>query len=105
MASNDFDIKLNELSSSIQELPEVRQFYELRQTILADPVLMRLDRLKRFHQRQMATSMHLEQSYQKHKRLYQTYESKYDRHPLVVNYMQVRETVYQLLQQIKAIIE
>ena len=105
MSAKEFEAKLTKLASSLQNLPEVRQFYELRQTILTDASLMRLDRLKRFHQRQMATSMHDERSYQKHKRLYQAYEAKYECHPLVVNYVQVRETVYQLLNQIKAIIE
>jgi len=105
MSPTDFEIKLEQLRQRLFDMPEVRQFFETRQRILADATLTRYDRLKRKHQRAMAANMHDRDTYEREKRLYSRYAAAYDNHPLVINYRYLRETVYQLLDQIKAILE
>ena len=99
------ELLVEELSDALLQLPEVIGFFKARDEINQNEYLQKVLRLKIFHQKKLLKNKNnvLKRDY--HQRLYDKYAHAYDQSPLVKNYLYLRDIVYDLLMQIKTIIE
>jgi cell fate (sporulation/competence/biofilm development) regulator YmcA (YheA/YmcA/DUF963 family) len=93
------------LKQELLNTPEMVRFFQIQKEIQDNDELMKWNKTMREHQRLMTKNVDDEIKYSKHKKQYEQYQIKYDNHPLVVNYRYQKEIVYDLLNQLKTIIE
>jgi cell fate (sporulation/competence/biofilm development) regulator YmcA (YheA/YmcA/DUF963 family) len=96
---------IDQLAKAIQTLPEVKQFFSLREQILKDPFLNEQQALMKHHQKIMMKHIADADIYKKHQEAYKRCQADFDEHPLVVNYVTLKEQLSPLLNQLQSIIE
>jgi cell fate (sporulation/competence/biofilm development) regulator YmcA (YheA/YmcA/DUF963 family) len=96
---------LQQLQAQLLALPEVREFFSLRDAIGQDPFLIEQQRLMKHHQKLMMQTLTDQVIYQSHKQAYDHHAQLFNDHPLVQNYQHCKETIAPLLESLKAIIE
>jgi cell fate (sporulation/competence/biofilm development) regulator YmcA (YheA/YmcA/DUF963 family) len=99
------DEGIDQLAKAIKSLPEVQQFFALREQILKDPFLNEQQALMKHHQKIMMKHIADADIYKKHQEAYKQCQSEFDQHPLVVNYVNLKEELSPLLNQLQSIIE
>jgi cell fate (sporulation/competence/biofilm development) regulator YlbF (YheA/YmcA/DUF963 family) len=99
------DEAIDQLGKSIRSLPEVVQFFSLREQILKDPFLNDQQALMKHHQKIMMKHLGDADIYKKHQEAYRQAQTEFDQHPLVVNYVNLKEQLSPLLNQLQSIIE
>ena len=99
------DEGIDQLSKAIKTLPEVKQFFSLREQILKDPFLNEQQALMKHHQKIMMKHIADADIYKKHQEAYKQCQGEFDQHPLVVNYVNLKEQLSPLLNQLQSMIE
>ena len=95
------DEGIAQLTSAIKALPEVQQFFLIREQILKDPFLNEQQALMKHHQKIMMKHIADADIYKKHQEAYKQCQSEFDQHPLVVNYVNLKEELCPLLNQLQ----
>ncbi len=95
----------DELAKTLQALPEVKQFFALREQILKDPFLNEQQEQMKHHQKLMMKHLSDQVIYQRHQTAYRQHQLAFDEHPLVQNYVSLKEQLSPLLNELQAIIE
>lgn len=101
----DFEQQLESLKQDLFALPLVQDFFRLRDAILADPALMKLEQGFQHHQKLMAKCINDDEKYRFHKTEYEKQKEAFDLHPLVSNYLTVKAELEAMLLHIKSILE
>jgi cell fate (sporulation/competence/biofilm development) regulator YmcA (YheA/YmcA/DUF963 family) len=99
------DLIIDELAQTLQNLPEVKAFFDLRQQILIDPFLNEQQTQMKHHQKLMMKHLSETEIYQTHQKAYQLHQRAFDEHPLVINYVSLKEQLSPLIEQLQTIIE
>ena len=102
---NNFEIALNSLKDELFSLNEVKEYFRLKDEIENNAELKDLLLSIGKYQRLMATNIDNNEEYSFAKENYELAMKKYKNHPLIVNFENVKEEVYQIILQIKQIIE
>ena len=92
------DSLIDQLAEAVKTLPEVKQFFALREQILGDPFLNECQEKMKHHQKLMMKVLTDQVVYQEH-------QQAFDQHPLVQNYQTLKEQLSPLLNELQAIIE
>lgn len=95
----------DQLAKAIHDLPEVKQFFSLREQILKDPFLNEQQEQMKHHQKLMMKHLTDPMVYQQHQTAYRQHQQAFDEHPLVQNYVSLKEQLSPLLNELQAIIE
>jgi|688.fasta_scaffold06413_3 cell fate (sporulation/competence/biofilm development) regulator YmcA (YheA/YmcA/DUF963 family) len=96
---------MDRLANTLQDLPEVKQFFALREQILKDPFLNEQQEQMKHHQKLMMKNLAEQSIYQTHQSAYRQHQQAFDEHPLVQNYVSLKEQLSPLLNELQAIIE
>jgi len=96
---------VDRLAQALQDLPEVKQFFSLREQILKDPFLNEQQAQMKHHQKLMMKHLADQVIYQTHQSAYRQHQQAFDEHPLVQNYVSLKEQLSPLLNELQAIIE
>ncbi|MFZ9138954.1 MAG: YlbF family regulator [Bacilli bacterium] len=99
------DALMDRLANALQDLPEVKQFFALREQILKDPFLNEQQVQMKHHQKLMMKHLSEQEIYQTHQSAYRQHQQAFDEHPLVQNYVTLKEQLSPLLNELQAIIE
>ncbi|MFZ9704410.1 MAG: YlbF family regulator [Bacilli bacterium] len=99
------DSLIDQLAEAVKTLPEVKQFFALREQILGDPFLNECQEKMKHHQKLMMKVLTDQVVYQEHQQAYRHYQQAFDQHPLVQNYQTLKEQLSPLLNELQAIIE
>ena len=102
---NNFEESLNSLKEELFNLEEVKAYFKLKNEIENNEELISLTKEISHLQRMMTLNI---DDYEKHldyKTQYEICLKKYNNHPIIVNFENVKEEVYQILTSIKTIIE
>jgi len=91
---------MDRLANTLQDLPEVKQFFALREQILKE----QQEQMKH-HQKLMMKNLAEQSIYQTHQSAYRQHQQAFDEHPLVQNYVSLKEQLSPLLNELQAIIE
>lgn len=102
---SDFESQLQSLKQELFDLPLVKDFFRLRDAILADEALMTLEHGFQHHQKLMAKCINDDEKYRFHKQEYESQKEQFDSHPMVSNYLTVKAELEALLLQMKSILE
>lgn len=98
-------MNVNEALKSVKEEllnePVVMEYFRLLSLIENDKELMDLNEDMRKHQKLMSENMDNDEIYFKEKDLYESLSKEYESNPLIVNFMQVKEEVSNLLHEIE----
>jgi cell fate (sporulation/competence/biofilm development) regulator YmcA (YheA/YmcA/DUF963 family) len=105
MATNKLEETIAALADALQALPEVQQFFALREQILSDPFLNEQQEMMKHHQKLMMKHLSEKEIYQQHQAAYKGHQQAFDQHPLVMNYLTLKEQLAPLLNQLQATIE
>lgn len=100
-----FEEALEEAKSELYQSQEVKTYFALKEAVEKDEELQELLGQLRNLQKEMTLAVMDEEKHQKLKQRYLIVKKQYDDHPMIQNYKNVREQVYQLLLQAKAILE
>lgn len=103
--NKSLEMKLTELKELLFSQPEIKEYFRLRKALEKDRELMEIEAQIRFHQREMSENIANDEKYFQEKGIYETLKKEYDSHPIVANYEAIKIIVYDMLQQIKDIIE
>lgn len=103
--TDKLDETIDHLANALQALPEVQAFFALRKQILADPFLNEQQERMKHHQKLMMKHLSEKTIYQTHQDAYRQHQQAFDTHPLVVNYLTLKEQLAPLLNQLQATIE
>jgi cell fate (sporulation/competence/biofilm development) regulator YmcA (YheA/YmcA/DUF963 family) len=99
------DALIAQLETKLLGLPEVVQFFSLREQILTNPFLNEQQTQMKHHQKLMMKYISEKALYQQHQVAYQQHQQAFDQHPLVQNSVTLKEQLSPLLNELQAIIE
>lgn len=102
---NDFDKKLGDAKNELFSLPLIKEYFIVKSQIENNVELIELNDKLKLAQKAMSKSIDDDDLYHKNKKDYEELMIKYNLHPLIVNYQNLKEEVYTLLTQIKDILE
>ncbi len=100
-----FEEALQECHQELLKQKEVVWYLELKERIKNNPEIQELVSKTHYYQRQMTLNYDNNERYQEMRRQFLDYQRKYDEHPLIQNLKVLQEQIYDLLMQIKTIIE
>lgn len=101
---NKLDDELVNLKRLIYDNEFVKEYLKLKEEISSNSDILFLHEEIVKHQKLMSLNMNNDEIYQKEKNLYDASLLKYNSHPLIQNYNQVQDYVYNLLDELKSII-
>ena len=102
---NEFENQLEKCKKLLYDEPVVKEYFRLKKIVQSDKELVQLDKDIHHHQQMMCVHKKDNEIYLKEKKLYDEKLAKFKANPLVENYFQIREEVYELLNEVKEIIE
>lgn len=102
---NNFDEALDEVKEALYNEKEVQTYFALKEAIQNNEALQELEKEINFTKRQLTLSINDEVKHQEMKEKYIALKSAYENHPLVQNFAIIKEQVYDLLIQMKNILE
>ena len=100
---NEIEAKLSQVKDALHQIPEIKEFFKLREEIIANQELAVLDEKIRLAQRGMGEHLN-DEKYQTYREEYDALTSIYEAHPLIINYRQLKEAVTLILSQMKDIL-
>lgn len=102
---NDFDQALEDLKNELFSLEEVKTYFKLKSEIDNNAELVLIKEKITSLKQEMTLNIDLDDKYFKAKKEYELLLKKYTEHPLIQNFEIVKENVYNILMEIKKIIE
>ena len=102
---SEFETQLEKCQKLLYDEPVVKEYFRLRKIVQSDAELVQLDKEIHQHQRMMCVHKEDNEIYLKEKKLYDEKLAQFKSNPLVENYFQVRDEVYELLNEVKEILE
>ncbi len=102
---NDFDQALEDLKNELFSLEEVKTYFKLKSEIDNNAELVLIKEKITLLKQEMTLNIDLDDKYFKAKEEYELLLKKYTEHPLIQNFEIVKENVYNILMEIKKIIE
>ena len=102
---NKIDSLLKDIKNELYSEPCIQEYLRLKSVIEKDEDLSKLDKEVRLHQRLMCESRNNEEVFEKEKALYEKASKEFDSNPVVINYKNVKEEVYALLEEVKEALE
>ncbi len=102
---NEFENQLEKCKELLYQEPVVQEYFRLKRIVQNDKNLVRLDQEIHQHQHKMCIHKNDDEIYLKEKSLYDAKMNEFKSNPMVENYFQIREEVYELLSEIKEILE
>lgn len=100
-----FEEALKEVKDSLYNQKEVEDYFALKAAIQNNEALQELEKEINFTKRQLTLSINDEEKHRAIKERYLSLKSQYENHPLVQNFYIVKEELYDLLMQMKNILE
>ena len=102
---NKIDSLLSEIKKELYSEPCIQEYLRLKEVIAKDEKLLALDKEVKLHQRLMCENRNNKEVFEKEKDLYEKANKEFDSNPVVVNFKNVKEEVYSLLNEVKGAIE
>ena len=102
---NKIDSLLKDIKKELYSEPCIQEFLRLKSVIEKDEDLSKLDKEVRLHQRLMCENRNNKEVFEKEKALYEKASKEFDSNPVVINYKNVKEEVYALLEEVKEALE
>ena len=101
---NKFDKELTNAKNALMELPLVKEYIALKEALRTSEELkdVRLELVRL--QKEMTLNVNNPAKHASIKQNYDELKNKYDNHPLVLNYKETEEEVYNLLKEIQNIL-
>ena len=103
MNDNLLDL-VNKVKEQIDNEPIVQEFFRLKKIVENDAEIASFTEKMHYHERQMTLNMNNNEIYFKEKEEFEKYKSLLDNNPILVDYNNVCEEVYNLLLEVKTIL-
>ncbi len=100
-----FEDALKECYDILKNQKEVIWFLRAKEAIKNNKEIQELERKMHYYQRQMTLNYDNNEVYQKSRQEFLLLQKQYEEHPLIQNYKVLQEQVYDLLLQMKIILE
>ena len=101
----DFEKNLQEVKSILYSHPLVKEYFSLKKQIEENKYLTTLQNEIVIHEKNMTKNMNDDKVYFKEKEQYELKRAKFDNDPLIVNYSNVVEELYSLLNEVKQVLK
>lgn len=102
---NKIDSLLTDIKKELHSEPCIQEYLRLKSILEKDEGLSNLDKEVKLHQRLMCENRNNKEVFEKEKALYEKASKEFDSNPVVINYKNVKEEVYALLEEIKGVLE
>lgn len=102
---NKIDSLLSDIKKELHSEPCVQEYLRLKSILEKDEDLSKLDKEVKLHQRAMCGNRSNKEVFEKEKDLYEKASKEFDSNPVVINYKNVKEEVYALLEEVKEALE
>lgn len=99
------DSLLKDIKKDLSNDPTIKEYVHLRNIIQNDEYLLSLEKDIKKHQRAMCELRHNEEIFSKEKALYEKASQEFDANPIVKNYQIAKEEAFNLLNEIKGVLE
>ncbi len=101
---NEIDTILKEVKDILYDETIVKEFFRVRTLINKNEEINSLEINMKYHEKEMTKHINDDEIYFKEKELYQFYKEKLEYNPLMQNYNQIFNEVYDLLLEVKSIL-
>ena len=101
---NDIDTLLKEAKNTLYDNEIVKEFFRIKKIIENDEEISTLRKEMILHEKNMTFNMNNDDVYFKEKNLYEETKSRLDNHPLIIDYEMISNEVYDLLLEVKQIL-
>lgn len=101
---NEIDTLLKEVKDILYDETIVKEFFKVRTLINTNEEINSLEINMKYHEKEMTKHINDDEIYFKEKELYQFYKEKLENNPLMQNYNQIFNEVYDLLLEVKSIL-
>lgn len=102
---NNVERDLLLVKESLFSLPLVKEYLKIKEQVENNEELASFDKLLTKYKKEMTNNFANDEAYKISKSNYEEILSKYENHPLVVNYKALKEEVADLLNEVKSILE
>ncbi len=102
---NNVERDLLLVKESLFSLPLVKEYLNIKEQVENNEELASFDKLLTKYKKEMTNNFADDEAYKISKSNYEEIISKYENHPLVVNYKALKEEVTDLLNEVKLILE
>lgn len=100
----EIDTLLKEAKNTLYDETIVKEFFRLQKLINENEEINNLDTQMKYHEKEMTKNIDNDDIYFKEKELYQFCKDKLESNPLMQNYNQIFAEVYDLLLEVKSIL-
>ena len=100
----DISLLIKNAKEALYENELVKEFFRLRELVLNNEEINELSKEVKYHEKEMTNHMNNDEVYFKEKALYESYKNKLDNHPLMVDFNIISNEVYDLLLEVKSIL-
>ncbi len=102
--TKEIEETLLKLKNELDNDERVKEYFRLKEAIINDKALTKLDEDVRLAQKEMVKAINDGELHKQKKEYYETLKKQYENHPLIVSYNNIKDEVYNLLSQISNII-
>lgn len=103
--NNNFEQAVAKLKTIIDEEPLIVEYRRLKTLIENDEEIKEIQEKVVFYQKEMCKKMDDDEKYLHAKEEYEKYEKVYRNHPLVINFKELQQDVFEFLNEIKQILQ
>ena len=101
---NNIDDLILDTKKTLFEHPLIKEYFRLRNEVKNSKEIEELASNMKIHEKEMTQNMNDDETYFKEKALFEEYKNKYENHPLMVDYVTISNEVYDLLLEVKSIL-
>lgn len=102
---NDFEKILFESKNLLLNNETVKEYFRLKEAFQNDLELQKLDSEVRLHQKKMCENENNDEIYFKEKKIYEEKSKELNENPIVVDFLQIKQEVQELLKQVQEVLE